>query len=68
MGFPRSWELCEVRWCVLTLGRFDQMGSPGSVSEGIPFLPCQLSSPYQGLAKRRDTVQFISWQILLRKG
>lgn len=55
MGFPHSWELCKVRWCGLTLGRFDQMVSPGSVSEGIPFLPSQLSSHYQGLAKRRDT-------------
>lgn len=41
--------------CVLTLGHFDQMVSPGSVSEGIPFLPSQLSSYSQGLAKRRDT-------------
>ena len=41
--------------CVLTLGHFDQMVSPGSVSEGIPFLSSQLSSYSQGLAKRRDT-------------
>ena len=55
MGFPCSWGLCKVRWYVLTLGCFDQMVSPGSVSEGIPFLPSQLLSHYQGLAKRRDT-------------
>jgi hypothetical protein len=39
----------------LTLGGFDQMVSPGSVPEGIPFPPPQLSPHYQGLAKRGDT-------------
>lgn len=31
------------------------MVSPRSVSDGIPFLPSQLLSHYEGLAKRRDT-------------
>lgn len=69
-GFPCSWGLCELTWCVRTLGHFDQIVSPSSVSEGIlfPFPPSQLSPQYQGLAKRRDTCPVYKLADLAREG